>query len=386
MDRTSPNLNQPMTSGMNPNAQDYYETLGVSRTATPEEITRAYKQMSLRTYPQQYIGLNQFEDADTTFQHISEAYQVLSDIERRRKYDEFMRNPTTQQRTTEFMKTQPTGMYTTGQQMPGMYTTGQQMPGMPTTGQQMPGMPTTGQQMPGMPITGQQMPGMYTTGQQMPGMPTTGQQMPGMKTTGQQMQGMQNKQMRPRRRHPHSFYFDDINCQVMDAMENFNNLMTKGFFSDFDLPMYGITTNMMTDMGRMTNEFFGQDNLNQFLKQNQTGMFQMARSVKQHTRVENGKRTTITEVKTVNPDGRVCCEVKEETDDGRGNKQVRYLDSMPQEERQKIKTFMRRQDMIGQGTTGQTHGQAMTKGQNMTTNMQGTNPNMKYGQAPTTNK
>ena len=349
MNKTSPNTNQQMTSGINTCAQDYYETLGVSRNATPEEITRAYRQMSLRTYPNQYKGLNQFEDYDNVFQHISEAYQVLSDTERRRKYDEFLRNPNTQQRTNEFMKTQTTGTQTTGQQMPGMQTTGQQMPGTQTTGQQMQGMQTTGQQNYGM-------------------------------------QGTQNKQMRQRRRHPHSFYFDDNNYQPMDAMENFNTMMTKGFFNDFDLSLYGISNNMMTDTGRNTCDFFGQENLNQFLKQNNSGTFQMCKSTKQYTRVENGKRTTITQVKTVNPDGRVNCEVKEETDDGRGNRQVRYLDRMPEEERQRMKSSMKRQDMLGQCTTGQTHSQAMSKGQNMTTNMQGNNQNMKQGQAQTTNK
>ncbi len=86
MDRTSQNMNQQtnqMYSGMNPNAQNYYETLGLTRNATQDEINRAYKQMALRSYPQQYKGLNQFDDADTTFQHVSEAYQVLSDTERK---------------------------------------------------------------------------------------------------------------------------------------------------------------------------------------------------------------------------------------------------------------------------------------------------------------
>ncbi len=285
-----------------------------------------------------------------------------------------MNNPNTQQKTSEFMKTQ-------GNQMYGTQTQGNQM-------------------------QGNQMQGTQTQGNQMQG-----------------TQGQQGKQMKNRRRHPHSFYLDDINFQMMDPLDIFNNYMTKGFFNDFDLSLYGLgnmltgtgnmmtgtgntmtgtgnmmtgTGNMMTGTGNTDQGFFGQDYLNQFLKQNQQGSFQMFRSMKRNTRVENGRRTTITEVKTVTPDGKVLREVKEETDDGKGNRQVRYLDSIPQEEKQKIKSHKNRQNMLNQGTNkqgmtnqgmmGQTTGQAMNKGQNTQTNMQGTTQTNKQGEAQTTNK
>jgi DnaJ-class molecular chaperone len=64
-------------------ARDYYETLGVRHNASADEITRAYKRISLRQHPKQYKDTKQNEDANAKFQHVSEAYQVLSDPERR---------------------------------------------------------------------------------------------------------------------------------------------------------------------------------------------------------------------------------------------------------------------------------------------------------------
>jgi DnaJ-class molecular chaperone len=67
------------------NASDYYETLGVDRKATPEQISVAYKRLSLRSHPDQYRKSTQSQEADVNFQHISEAYQALADPERRVK-------------------------------------------------------------------------------------------------------------------------------------------------------------------------------------------------------------------------------------------------------------------------------------------------------------
>ena len=66
-------------------ARDYYETLGVDRNATDDDISRAYKHMSLRYHPDQYKTANQGERErnDVSFSHVSEAYQALSDRDRR---------------------------------------------------------------------------------------------------------------------------------------------------------------------------------------------------------------------------------------------------------------------------------------------------------------
>ncbi|GAA1008281.1 chaperone protein DnaJ 2 [Acrocarpospora pleiomorpha] len=62
---------------------DFYEILGVSRDASPEEIQRAYRKLA-RTY---HPDINKDPVAEDRFKQISEAYQVLSDPERRREYD-----------------------------------------------------------------------------------------------------------------------------------------------------------------------------------------------------------------------------------------------------------------------------------------------------------
>src|ERR1700728_782034 len=66
-------------------ATDFYEVLGVGRAATAEEIQRAYRKLA-RTY---HPDVNKDPTAERRFQEISEAYDVLSDPETRRRYDAF---------------------------------------------------------------------------------------------------------------------------------------------------------------------------------------------------------------------------------------------------------------------------------------------------------
>ena len=104
-----------------------------------------------------------------------------------------------------------------------------------------------------------------------------------------------------------------------------------------DLVMYDMRSNMMDHFGRLNNEFFGSEDFERHVKEEKDGVFQKSMTVKKHTRVENGKRTTITETKTVNPDGKVFCEIKEETDDGQGNHHVKYLDALPDSHKKALK-------------------------------------------------
>ncbi|HTJ39430.1 MAG TPA: DnaJ C-terminal domain-containing protein [Dactylosporangium sp.] len=64
-------------------AADYYEVLGVPRTATAEEIQRAYRTLARRAHP----DVNKEPGAEDRFKQITEAYHVLSDPQRRRQYD-----------------------------------------------------------------------------------------------------------------------------------------------------------------------------------------------------------------------------------------------------------------------------------------------------------
>ncbi len=66
--------------------KDYYAILGVSKTASPEEIKRAYRKLARKHHPDLNPGDN---DSETKFKEINEANEVLSDPEKRQKYDQF---------------------------------------------------------------------------------------------------------------------------------------------------------------------------------------------------------------------------------------------------------------------------------------------------------
>jgi curved DNA-binding protein len=66
--------------------KDYYATLGVSKTATPEEIKRAYRKVARKCHPDLNPG---DKDAEAKFKDLNEANEVLSDPEKREKYDRF---------------------------------------------------------------------------------------------------------------------------------------------------------------------------------------------------------------------------------------------------------------------------------------------------------
>ncbi len=66
--------------------RDYYEVLGVSKTASEADIKKAYRQMAKKLHPDVNPGDKKAEEA---FKELNEAYEVLSDAQKRARYDQF---------------------------------------------------------------------------------------------------------------------------------------------------------------------------------------------------------------------------------------------------------------------------------------------------------
>ena len=66
--------------------RDYYEVLGVDKKASADEIKKAYKKMAIKYHPDRNPGDKEAEDK---FKEAAEAYEVLSDDNKRARYDQF---------------------------------------------------------------------------------------------------------------------------------------------------------------------------------------------------------------------------------------------------------------------------------------------------------
>lgn len=66
-------------------AADYYSTLGISKSATKSEIKAAYRKLARKYHP----DVNKQEGAEEKFKEIANAYEILSDDEKRPLYDQY---------------------------------------------------------------------------------------------------------------------------------------------------------------------------------------------------------------------------------------------------------------------------------------------------------
>lgn len=71
--------------------RDYYEVLGVAKTATDAEIKSAYRKLAIKYHPDKHVDDSEADkkDAEEKFKEAAEAYEVLSDKQKRQRYDQF---------------------------------------------------------------------------------------------------------------------------------------------------------------------------------------------------------------------------------------------------------------------------------------------------------
>lgn len=288
---------------------DYYEALGLKHGTTPARIERAYKNMALRYHPQHYFGSDRAAN-ETRFAHISEAYQVLSDPEKRRAYDEYLKKNNDKFR--EFQDKHRAEQKAAQKQW---------------------------------------------------------RQLPVLHFRFHPYSPFQNlfgyRPMNPFEQFNHFLtqgLFDDDDLDFY-GWRNRPQLMYGGhpalqnqFFGDQDIRrlIHGLHDHehQHQHQHQQQQPQQQQGQVQEQRKQAQpSGNYEISRSVIKHTKIENGVRTTITETKKVNADGHVEHHIKEETEDAQGHKRVRFLDALPEHKKKEISDHQGRQAVKEQKET-----------------------------------
>ena len=70
-------------------SKDYYKILGVSKDASKDEISKAYRKLALKYHPDRQAGKSDQEkkEAEEKFKEVAEAAEVLTDDDKRKQYD-----------------------------------------------------------------------------------------------------------------------------------------------------------------------------------------------------------------------------------------------------------------------------------------------------------
>lgn len=312
---------------------DYYETLGLKHSAAPARIEAAYKNLSLRHHPQHYAGQDRAAN-DTRFAHVSEAYQVLHDPERRRKYDEYLRK-----NNDKFREYQDKHRQETQQNRRNWRDL----------------HPFHYRRHPYSPFNE-----LFGLGPVNP-FDHFNQFLNHGLFDDDDLDFFGFHRNRGDYGYRHHNYRNDF-FGDRELRDYYRSLRNQGH--DYNRGQQGLQyqQGQIGQEGQVGQQHHhqhqgdhqhhhqaqqGQHGQHQDQSGNQHNQYQqpieISRSIVKHTRIENGYRTTVTETKKVNADGHVEHLIKEETEDPRGNRKVRFLNALPQERRHQITQHQSRQ-------------------------------------------
>lgn len=281
---------------------DYYETLGLKHSAGPSRIERAYRSLSLRYHPQNYAG-SDGKANETRFAHISEAYQVLSDPEKRRKYDEYLMKNNDKFR--EYQK--QAGVKAREEARKWKHLPVLHFRFHPYS--------------PFNELFGYRPMNPFDQFNQFlshglfedDDLDFYGFRQPQIGLGG--FGGLSGFGGFPRIRD--NFFGDrEIRDLLHGTDEEFERVAKKAELKDTPQKKEEATAQAPT--------------------QTQNNPIEVSRTITKHTKIHNGIRTTVTETKKVHADGQVEHLIKEETEDKEGNRKVRYLDALPDSKRKEI--------------------------------------------------